>query len=193
MRLAELTEMAIKGGGLSTQADEWAMRNKSYLEDSKHVGDIEEFQVKKKGLLYSLWNGSDLVALMKVDSIPNAYTVVDDWWVSSENRGQKIISKMLWFLKSRVGHSKLLLGKVHSDDTVNLLKAGGLSRFKKYWFDNTTGETEDFDVDTVDEFYTAKKQKWSLMLESQDDLNNMPRFNDPEAGFISQSYDWQIK
>lgn len=189
-----LKEMAIKGGDLSSQAENFADRFAIYLQDAVHVGDIDGLSVKAKGNYFSLWDGSTMVACIRIDPVPNVYTIVDDAWVKKEYRSQHLFAKLLWFLKSRENHKKILLGKVHSDDTIKLLKAGGLSRFKKKWYDPFSGKEEVFDVETIDDFYRADKVKWSLMLEEMDDgLMNMPRFNDIEAGFVSQSYDWQIR
>lgn len=188
-----LAELAIKVGDLRKQADEWATNQEEHLKDSKHIGDIDSFELKQKNSIISAWDGGKLIAIVRIDNIPNVYTVVDDLWVREDYVGKKIISKMLWFLKSRLGYKKLLLGKIHSTDTYSLLKANGLSKFKKYWFDIMTWNTEPFDPSTMDDFYSADKSKWSLMLESQNDgLDNLPLFNE-DAGFVTQSYDWQIE
>jgi hypothetical protein len=193
--ICNVNEMAYKGGDLRSQADEYAKKQEVNLKDAKHVGDIEEFQVKKKGLIFSLWKDDELVALASLDPIPNAYAVVDDLWVKDTFRNQKLLSKLLWFFKSRENHPKLLLGKLHSDDTYNVLKAGGLSKFKRYWFDPISSDTAEFDRDTIDEFYKGRKSSWTLMLEQTDDqyLKNMPRFNNLESGFVKMCYNWQIE
>ena len=53
--ICNVNEMAYKGGDLRSQADEWAKKQEIDLKDAEHVGDIEEFQVKKKGKIFSLW------------------------------------------------------------------------------------------------------------------------------------------
>lgn len=193
MKLSELKEMAYRVGNLSSDADKFALKSEFLLKDSKYVGDIDSFKVKSDGRFFSMWNEDEMVALLKIDIIPNNYVVVDDLWVKESFRGKKLLAKLLWFLKSRENHPKILLGRCHSDDTYSLLKAGGLSKFKRYWFDPISGSTEEFNTDTVDSFYSNSKKKWSLMLEHQDDVFiDMPRFNTLDAGYISQSYDWQI-
>lgn len=193
MELHKLAEMAYRGGNLTKIADEYAKKQEINQKDAKHIGDIDSFLVKKKGLIYSVWKDEELIALASLDSIPNSYAIVDDLWVKEEFRGQKILAKLLWFFKSRENHKKILLGKLHSDDTVDLLKANGLSLFKRYWYNTLTGDTEEFNKLTVDDFYKSDKKSWSLMLEHNgDDFLNMPHFNTLEAGYISQAYDWQI-
>lgn len=195
MKLSDIKEMAYRGGNLTAQADRFYSSAEQHLRSGIHVGDIDDYQVKKKDLYYSLWTDEEMIAALKLDVIPNTYAVVDDLWVKENFRGKKILSKLLWFLKSRENHRKILLAKVHSDDTYNLLKSGGLSKFNRYWYDPMTGATEVFEPSTVDDFYKSAKKKWSLMLEhdGDDDFINMPRFNSIESGFVSQSYDWQIE
>jgi hypothetical protein len=194
MKLHELKEMAIRGGNLTSQAEEHAKRMEVYLKDAKHIGDIDSFQVKQKGKEYGVYKGDELVAIANLDPIPNAYSIIDNLWVKESFRGKKILAKLLWFFKSRENHNKILFGKGHTDDTVDLLKANGLSLFKKYWFDPITGKEEKFDPNTVDDYYGSGKSRWSLMLEhnGDDSFLNMPKFNTLEAGYISQAYDWQI-
>lgn len=188
-----LIELAMKAGNLKPQADAWAENLKTHLSNAKKIGDIEKFEVRQKEHLISAWDDDRLIAVLRTDVIPNAYTVVDDLWVDQDYRGQKVMSKLLWFLKSRLGYKKLLLGKFHSTDTFELLKNDGFSKFKKSWFDPMTWQMEPFDSKTIDDYYTLEKSKWSLMLEAPNDaLENLPRFNEG-AGFIAQSYDWQIE
>ena len=196
--ICNVNEMAYRGGDLRSQADEYAKKQEVNLKDAEHVGDIEEFQVKKKGKIFkifSLWKDDELVALASLDPIPNAYAVVDDLWVKDTFRNQKLLSKLLWFFKSRENHPKLLLGKLHSDDTYSVLKAGGLSKFKRYWFDPISGDTAEFNSDSIEEFYKGRKSGWSLMLEQTEEnyFKNMPRFNTLESGFVKMSYNWQIE
>jgi hypothetical protein len=197
MKLAELKEMAIRSGDLTAQADAFAAELETHLKthpkNAKHVGDIDSFKVRRYGNFFSVWDGDQLVAALKIDPIPGAHTVVDDLWTKASYRGKKILSKLLWFLKSRENHKQLLLGKVHTPTTQEIISSGGFSQFKRYWFDPITGDTEEFEPATVDKFYSMGKQKWSLMLESRDDFFDMPRFNTLDAGYISQAYDWQIE
>lgn len=87
----------------------------------------------------------------------------------------------------------MLLGFIHSDTTYAIIKAGGLSKFNRYWYDPMTGNTAEYSPDTVDDFYQLGKQKWSLMLENLDeDCSNMPKFATEDTGYIIHAYDWQI-
>ena len=212
MKLSELKEMAHRSGDLKSTADAFAAKSEPLLKDSKHVGDIEEYVVRSDGEFYSVWTSSipkstftepgesldnydEMVAMVKVVKTTHDYVIVDALWTKREFRGKKIMAKLLWFLKSRENYSKMLIGIHHSDDTYNILKSGGLSKFKhRYWFDPKSGSTEEFDPSTIDNFYSSEKSKWSLMLEERDDgLTSMPHFNTMEAGFSTQAYEWQIE
>jgi hypothetical protein len=194
MKLCELKEMAYRGGNLTSQADKFAARNEPILKNSEYIGDIDDFKVKFDGRFYSIWNKEEMTALIRTEKTDD-YVKVDDLWVKNSFRGQKILAKLFWFLKSREKYGKLLIGNLHSDDTYEIIKSGGLSKFKRSWYDAKTKNKIDFDIKTVDDFYKVEKKSWSLMLESELDCEflNMPKFNTVEAGYISQAYDWQIE
>ena len=77
---------------MRTVADKFAARNEPLLKNSKHVGDIDSFNVKSDGKFFSLWNDDEMIALLKLDVIPNAHVIVDDLWVKDSFRGKKILS-----------------------------------------------------------------------------------------------------
>lgn len=192
----KLDEMALPVGDMSANADAYASAWEPHLKDSPHVGDIDivdGLTVRNDGLHFSLWKGDEMVCLLKVEK-KDDYVKVDSAWTKASYRGKGVLSKLLWFLKSRENYTKILLSAVHSADTQQIINGGGYSRFvNKYWFNPETGEREDFDPSNVKKFYDASP--WSLMLEHNGNslLKNLPRFNTLEAGFITQCYDWQIE
>lgn len=186
-----VTEMTMRAGNLDKRATDFADTNAQRWYQGKHVGDIDSFVVKKDGIYFSVWDGDTLIAFSSV-STQNP-VVVDDVWVNGEYRGQKILSKLLWFYKSRLGHDKLILGDVHSKDTTDIIIGGGLSRFTKLWINIRTNQTEPYDPATVDSFYSwVGPTPWRLMLENDGDFTDWPVFN-TGPGYIKQSYDWQIE
>lgn len=191
MKLQQLFEMPIMAKNLRSEADSFAERNKDSWSKLPHTADIDNFKIKSKGRKFSLWDNDICVAFFDVDKIPNHYVIVDDVWVSKEYSNKKIFSKFLWFLKSRLNEPKIIFGKVHSEETVNLLRHGGLSKFKKSWINLKTDELKEFSKDEIDEFYS--NPNWSLMLENySEEFHDFPKFSTDES-WIKESYDWQIQ
>ena len=122
-----------------------------------------------------------------VCSLSDTDNTVDDVWVSQNYRGQKIFSKMLWFFKTRLGRSRLLLGPVHSPNMQEIIK--GMSRFDKKWINIETDQVEPFDLNTLDQFYSyGGPTSWRLMLE------NTHKFNWPMrgGGFVKEQFSGYI-
>ena len=204
MKLNQIMEMPIQGGQLRSQADSFASMIEPKFTEVEPIADIDNMSVKKiaagNGFHYALFSGSEMVLVAFVKPTDkNMYPVlkssaqkmaeVDDVWVKKEFEGKKLYSKFLWFLKSREGYHRLMLGKVQSDDTINFLKAGGLSKFDKTWQNTATGGVEKFDSSEMDKFY--KTQNWRLVLESDStEFDDYNRFN--TGRWIQESYDWQI-
>jgi hypothetical protein len=171
MKLKELTEMSIRGGNLTAQSDVWAAKRESELlsnANNEQIGKIDSFVVKQHLFTVSVWDGNQMIGIATIDNIPNQYCLIDNLWVISSLRGKKLLSKLLLFLKIDRGYNKLALADVHSDDTYDLLKAGGLKSFKKHW-ENRQGKIEEFSVDTIDDFYGAGW--WKLVLENTEDFS----------------------
>ena len=186
-----LDEMAYKANSLRSVADKFAEMNYHKWKMFPHVGDIEEYAVRSDGKYYTLWDGE--VPVLYVKTLPMIHIEcleVDDIWIKSEYTGKKLLSKMLWFLKSREQYSRLCLGDVHSDDTVSILKKGGLSKFKKFWMDSVSGELINFDPNDIDRYYN-NSSRWKLVLENVDDYSEFPRYTNGD--WIKESYDWQIE
>jgi len=188
MKLSDLYEMPLRAGNLEKSAQDFADKNREQWLKAEHVGDIGQLIVRKDKLVYSVWDGDKLVACASLEDGKYG-SIVDNVWVNKDYRRQKIFSKLLWFFKSREGRDKLLLGKVHSDDTYQLINGVGLSRFQKYWIKD--GKTEPFSPATVDKFY-GSEYGWQLVLENGDDFfNDFPRFSGCH-NWIQEDYEWQI-
>lgn len=94
-------------------------------------------------------------------------------------------------MKSREGYDKILLGDVHSEETMHLLKSGGLSKFEKYWWNTSTAKREDFDLTNTLKYY--RTDNWKLVLENKrSDFANFPRFTTGNQ-WIKEDYSWQIE
>lgn len=176
MKLVDLEEMATKGGDLSSVGDRWAQGVTKMLlsnpKDNKKIGMIDELEVRKFIMTYSIWDKDRMVAAARIDLIPGATAIIDDVWVDRERRGQKLFVKLLLFIKNRLKQARIIFGEVHSDDTVKLLKADGLKAFTRYWQDKN-GEVRPFSPATVDEFYGLGK--WKLVLESAESWEHLIR------------------
>ena len=185
-------EMTMRGGNFEKAALSFVNANKDYwFQNGKHIGDIDQFTVKKLLTMYSIWNKDEVVACASLDIVPDQYAVVDAVWVSSAYRGQKIFSKLLWFFKTRERQTKLVLGDVHSKDMQEVTK--GLTRFRKLWIDKE-GKTAEYSPETVDKFYSwGGKTGWRLMLENTGDFTDWPRYTTGTSEWIKESYDWQIE
>jgi len=178
----KINEMTMRGPNFDKQAEEFGkMNEKRWLEQGKHIADIEQYKVIQHGIYYSLWDNDQLVAFC---SLSNADNTVDDVFVQQDYRNKKIFSMMLWFFKTRLNRTPLLLGPVHSNTMQEVVK--GLSRFKKYWVNIKTNEKVPFDINTVDEYYSyLQPTPWRLVLENNGEFN-WPMFNG--NGYIKESY-----
>ncbi len=190
--IANLLEMPLKTGSLRNAADQFAIKAKTIFNKNDIIGEIEDFKVLKSldsSNFFAMIHNDKLILIARLDTVPNQYTIVDDVWVDLDFSNKKVFSKFLWFLKSRLEIKKIALGNLHSEETVNLLKNGGLSRFEKYWFNSFTDERQSFNKDNLDEFY--KSSKWKLILENDSvEWEGFPKFN--SESWIQNNYDWQI-
>lgn len=179
----KIKEMTMRGMDLSRQAEEFANKYKErWYTYGKHIGDIENYKVLQDGIYYSLWDDTILVM---VCSLSNTENKVDDVYVNPKYRGKKIFSMMLWFFKTRLNRSPLMLGEVHSKMMQEVIK--GLSRFNKYWYNIKTNEKEIFSLDTIDDFYSyLQPTPWRLMLENSGEFD-WPKFSG--NGFVKESYE----
>jgi hypothetical protein len=189
----KIKEMTMRGPNYDKLATKLANEYSSIWKTGKYIADIEQFKVLMSDSLqvpgattYTLWNENKLVAFASVIN----ENEVDGVWVDSEYRGQKILSKLLWFFKTRLNKSPLILGDIHSTDMQEVVK--GLSRFEKKWFNIKTKEVEPFNVETLDKYYSfLKPTNWRLMLENDGEFN-WPMFK-TGVKFMQEDYTEIIK
>lgn len=188
MKLEDLKEMTMRAGNLDRLATAYVNLHKNDWKMGEHVGDIEQFSVIKFNEFFSVWLNDEIISSLK--TIPTGDLIeVRNIWTSKKFRGQKILSKLLWFLKTRMGYSKLLLGDVHSQDTQAIVK-GGLSRFEKSWYKD--GKKEKFSLDTLDKFYSyGKSTGWRILLENDGDFSSWPKFTGSD--WVRDNYEWQVE
>ena len=175
----------MKGGDYDSAARDYVARSTSLWLKSSMVGDLDDFTVRRLGSVFSLWNKEEFAATVSAKESELGY-VIDDIWVDPKYRGQKLLVKLLLFLRTRENMNKLVLGDVHSDDTVAMLRGNGLKLFRKHWINNQ-GKVREFSPDTIDEFYGAGH--WKLVLENHTDFSSWPRYNSLDEGYIKTSYD----
>jgi hypothetical protein len=189
----KIKEMTMRGPNYDKLATKLANEYSSIWKTGKYIADIEQFKVLTSDSLqvpgattYTLWDENKLVAFA---SLVNE-NEVDGVWVDSEYRGQKILSKLLWFFKTRLNKSPLILGDIHSTDMQEVVK--GLSRFEKKWFNIKTKEVEPFNAETLDKYYSfLKPTNWRLMLENDGEFN-WPMFK-TGVKFMQEDYTEIIK
>ena len=181
MKINEVIE-TMRGPNFDKVAKDFGNTNSSrWKTKGKHIGDIEDYKLLQEGIYYSLWDQETLIAYCSLSTSNNE---VDDVWVHEQYRGKKLFSMLLWFFKTRLNRTPLMLGSVHSSAMQEVVK--GLSRFKKYWFNLRSNEKALFSIDTVDSFYShSGSTAWRLMLENTGEFN-WPKFNG--SGFIKESY-----
>ena len=199
MKLADLKEMAVRGGDLRNVADVFAKQfhidYPKIKHNFKHIGDIDNLAVYSNSSYYLLLEDEKIVLICKTENIQNYGTMIDDVWVDSTLSGKGLFSKILWFLYSRQNLHPLYFGAVHSDETYELLKRGGFSKFKKTWVNDYLNAEEPFDKDNLDKYYTSSK--WKLKLEATDELKELKeevsQFRFLIDGYTKCAYDWQIE
>lgn len=173
--------MPIRGGDMDAGAVVYVNRRKTSWLLAPTVGNIDDFAVHKLDNVYSLWDSDILVGTASVKHLDDT-NIVDNVWINPAYQNKKIFTKLLLFFRSRENMEKIEFGTVHSNDTYQILKSGGLKLFKKSW-KNNKGEIRSFTIDTIDDFY--KGGHWKLVLENSSDFSEFPRFTE---GF-TMSYD----
>jgi hypothetical protein len=179
-------EMSIAIGNIDKGLSKIADKMKDKWINGEYVGDIEDSKILKLDNVYSMWDDLNLISYVSVTPLQNIKDIVEiNYWTSPEYRGKRVISMFLWFLKTRQNFSKMIIGGVHSDDTINMLRNGGLSHFNKKWINLKTGETvqydrtKDIDDNKSYEPYRSRlaQTEWRLMIENAGDFGDWPRFN----------------
>ncbi len=179
--------MTWRGPDYSPAAEQFGENNKErWFTVGKYIGDIGDFgayQVKKDGIYYSVWDNDTLIAY---SSLADSNNEVDDIWVHENYRKQRIFSMLLFFYKTRLGRSQLMLGSTHSKTMQEVVK--GLSLFKKSWKNIRTNEIQPFSLDTLDNFYSHEgKTPWRLILENDGDFSDWPKFAEGTS-YIRETY-----
>ena len=189
MKLHEIcNEMTMKAGNLDALATKFVDLNKDQWKTGEYVGDIENFKVKKFSNCYSLWLDDEIISSLDVKP-EGEITFVGRLWTNEKFRGQKVLSKFLWFLKTQEKYSKMVLCNIHSTDTQAVV-THGLSRFDKSWYKD--GKIEPFSIETLDKYYSHKHPTgWQLMLENDGAFTDWPRFKN--GGWVKEDYSWQIE
>ena len=184
----KIKEMTMSGPDLNLLAQQFADKNKQqWATSGEYIADIEDYKVLKNlgstqnSDHYSLWDKNNLVGFASLGDD----NVVDGVWVNPDYRGRKIFSMMLWFFKTRLNKSPLILGDIHSKDMQELVK--GLSRFEKKWYNIKTKEVEPFSLETLDNYYShGRPTQWRLILENDGEFS-WPMFN--RGNFIKEAYE----
>lgn len=188
MKINEVTEMTMRGPDYNKLANNLAATHADKWKTGNHIADIEQYKVLANmsdlvpgATHYSLWDNELLVAF----ALLTPGNEVDGVWVNPQYRGQRLLSKLLWFFKTRLNKSPLIMGDIHSKDMQEVVK--GLSRFDKKWINIKTQEVQPFSIDTLDNFYSyVKPTAWRLMLENDGEFN-WPMFRSG-LSYIKEDY-----
>lgn len=186
----KINELSMRTGKLNSEVSQDFVDKNSddWYTKGKTIGQIDSYDLKKFRNMYSLWDKDQYVASAELSDDSE----VNLLHVDPKYRQQQILSKMLWNFKSRQGRDKLTLNQYHSDDLYDVIKNGGLSKFKKYWQDKT-GKIAKFDVSTVDDYYShSSPTGWKLVLTNDGDFSDMPHYTQGK-NWITEDYSWQIK
>lgn len=198
--LTSIKEMTMRGGNLDNLSQEYVDHFKDiWYKDGKYTADIGDLKVRKYNYDYSLWKDDTLVASIMVTpahsnsdlkKLPNYAWEINRAWVNSKFRNQKLFSKMLWFLKTRENYKMMVLSDVHSEIMQEILKT--LVRFEKYWYNVDTGEKDEFNKETTDNYYgIADKTNWRVVLEGSGNFSDWPRFRE-RKDFVKEDYNWVL-
>ena len=174
-----ITEMTMRGGNFDISATEYSKSFLKHLDKFTYIADIEDFKVLKWQYLKSdtfflLIKDDQVISSCKVLDYLDGIKMIRNIWTDRNYRGNGILSKLLWFFKTRLNYSRMVLGDLHSEDTQKVVK-NGLSKFKKSWYKN--GKQEPFSADTLNNFYSdSKATGWLVMLENDGQFENWPMF-----------------
>lgn len=188
MKLQDITEMTMRAGHMDQHLNQFFKNIAKQKTEFKHVGDIENIQVLFKEQIYLLTKDATPLAFFQVyDEAPNAILKVA--FVDAPFRKQGIFSKFIWFLKRNEGYKRIILGDVHSPDTIAAVDYIS-HRFNVYW-DNGK-EQQPYQADIVDRFYSNfQPTEWRLVLENEGDFSSWPKFYN--IADIHTWYEWILK
>lgn len=186
----------MRAGRINSQRSEkFVSDNRAdWLSRGEVIGNIDDqYDLRRLGDQYSLWSGNDYVASAQL-SLPdtNGYSEVNLLPVDPKFRNQRVLDRLLWNFKTRQGHSKLKINQYHSDDLYKIISGNGLSRFTRYWV-NDSGDSRPYDTKTVDQYYSPTGPTgWYLVLENTGNFTDMPHYS-PGVNWITEDYSWQIE
>lgn len=186
----KLQEMTMVAGDLSYNLSRYfnsAARSKSSF---LHVGDIESIRVLNKGNEFLLDLDQVNCAYFYVKA-ENSIVEISVAYVDPEFRRQNIFAKFIWFLKRFYHTTEIVIGDVHSKDTIEALKKLS-SRFNISW--TKDGQKVKYNPEKVDDFYGVNKPTgWKIVLENDGDFSKWPKFFDEQKPDIKQHYDWLLE
>lgn len=173
----KLREMTMSSGSMENLG-KYLKDYEHILKDSVHVGDIEDFNVFRKERNVAPFYD---YAISTEDKIIAFFSVTKKWevdiaYVSPEFRKKGLFSAFLFFLKRNEGASKITLGNVHSQDTIDAIKRIH-ARFDTHWENQKTKEKIKYDPNTAKDFYGVKSSNdWRIILENDSDFSDWPKF-----------------
>lgn len=185
MKLQDITEMTMRAGRMDQHLELFFKNVSEQRTEFKHVGDIEDIQVLFKEQIYLLVKDIESLAFFQVhNETPDA--ILNVAFVDAPFRKQNIFSKFIWFLKRNEGYKRIILGDVHSPDTVAAVDHIS-HRFNVYW-DNGK-EQQPYKPDSVENFYHDQHPTgWRLVLENKGDFSSWPKFYNTTD--IHTWYEW---
>lgn len=143
------------------------------LPNATHIGDIEKVHVYKINLLGTTFyitshDGSTVLSYYQMDNneLLGAYVI-------PEMRQQNLTAMFLLFLKRTAGMSKIIIGDQQSQSMIAVLKKIH-TRFNTSW--EKDGKKIKYDPDHVDNFYSAAKTGWQVVLENDGNFLSWPKF-----------------
>lgn len=166
MRFKEfLKEMAAKAGDVSANAKANADNHHEEWESAPIVYEKGPLKIRKFRQMYSMWNNDELIFSAKVKEDDDVFTI-DDLYTPEAQRQKGNLSKFINILLDDLGAVNIVLGNRHSDSTIKMLKANGLSSLKKSWVNMRTGKVVKHDSNDFEKYYQdeAIAGLWKLYL-----------------------------
>jgi len=168
MKLTDLIEMTQRGGNLEGMPFPEFPSDAKF--EGKMEGGLEVYSFKHAGtIIFGVKMKDEFVSFNQVSetTLPHVGKVLlsQNMKTKIEFRGQKLSLKLMKFITVHLGLN-LLLGDVHSIDTVKLLKSGKLDdKFEMKLVNVKTGELVDWSVAEYEaRTRVDKKTEWSVLL-----------------------------
>lgn len=142
-----------------------------------HCGDIEQHHVykhtKDNTTNYAISEDSKtVVGFFQV--VDNEFTTI---YITPALRGKGMFGAVLWFLKRNEGMSRIVLGKQHSEASIESIKRIS-DRFNVYWTNGTV--THPYNPNTVNQYYSiAGPTEWRVVLEHSGDFTLWEKYWNP--------------